>query len=79
MTPYEVTGDELELKGEHLVKFKINGKRYSHVFCVCALSTVANVIIGTDFLRAMDAKLDLKQEELWLGKCTKLNHDSLEK
>jgi len=79
VTPYGVTGDELQLKGEQLVKFKIKGELYSHGFCVCPLSTDAGAIIGTDFLRVMDAKLDLKEEKLWLGNCTKLNHDPLER
>ena len=39
----------------------------------------ADAIIGTDFLRATDAKLDLKEEKLCLGKSTKLNHDPLER
>ena len=67
MTPYGVTGDVLQLKGEQLVKFEIKGERYSHGFCVCALSTGADAVMGTDFLRAINAKLDLSVEKLCLG------------
>ena len=67
VTPYGVMGDELQLKGEQLG------------FCLCWLSTDADAIIGIDFLRALDAKLDLKEERLGLGKCTNLNHDPLQK
>ena len=66
--PYGVTGDELQVKGEQLVHFKIGGERYSHNFCVCTLSTEADAILGMDFLRAMDAELDLKGGKLWLEK-----------
>ena len=78
VTPYGVTGDELQLKGVQL-EFKINGERYRHVFCVCSLSRDADATIATDFLTPMDAKLDLKEERLWLGKSTNLNRGPLQR
>ena len=77
--PYGVTGDELQVKGEQLVKFKIKGEWYSHGFCVCALSMDADAITGTDCLRAMNAKLDSSEEKLWLDKGMRVNHDSLKR
>ena len=66
--PYGVTGDELQVKGEKLVHFKINCETYSHNFSVCTLSTEADAKLGMDFLRGMDVELDLKLGKLWLGK-----------
>ena len=74
MLPYGVTGDELQVKGEQLVKFKVKGELYSHGFCVCPLSTDADAVVGTDFLRVMNAKLDLDAEKLWLEKGMKVKH-----
>ena len=77
VTPYKVTVDELKLKREQLLKFKIKGEWYSHAFCLCALFTDADNIIGTDFLGAVNTKLDLSEEKLWLDKVMRVNHDSL--
>jgi hypothetical protein len=49
ITPYGVTGDELQLRGEQLVHFTVNGQTRRHQFYVCSLSTDADAIIGTDF------------------------------
>jgi hypothetical protein len=61
VTPYGVTGDPLNIKGEKDLRFQINGQMYSHSFCVCALSTDADAIVGTDFLRKV------KQKSIWKG------------
>ena len=58
--------DELITKGQQLVKFKINGLVHSHKFCVSSLSTNADAILGTDFLAAVELKLDLEGRKLWL-------------
>jgi hypothetical protein len=34
VTPFGVTGDELRVRGEQLIKFTINGETYNHAFCV---------------------------------------------
>jgi hypothetical protein len=70
-----VNGDELRVKGEQLVTFTINGEPYSHEFCVCDLATDADAIIGTDFLRKMNAKLVLEAGRLCLRKGGKLTHN----
>jgi hypothetical protein len=41
------------------------------------LSTDTDAILGTDFLGAENAKLDLEAKKLWVLKNEKLNHDSL--
>ena len=60
VTPYGVTGDELPLKGMQRVTFTIKGETYTHDFCVCAVATEADAILGTDFLSKMDARLDFE-------------------
>jgi hypothetical protein len=67
VTPFGVTGDELRVKGEQRVIITINGETYNHEFCVCDLATDADVIVGTDFLRKMDATLDFERGKLWLN------------
>jgi len=75
VSPHGITGDELQVKGEQFVKFKIKGEMYNHGFCVCSLSTDADAIVGTDFLRVMNAKLNLSEEKLWLQKGVSVKHD----
>ena len=79
VTPYGVTGDELQIKGAQLVRFKINGQTYSHKFIVSSLSTDADAIVGTDFLHKVNAKLDLENQEMWMLKNCEANHDSSER
>jgi hypothetical protein len=75
VTPFGVTGDELQLKGEQYVKFCVQGQTYSHSFCVIKLSTDADAIVGTDFLRDVNAKLDLEDRKLWILKSGRFRHD----
>jgi hypothetical protein len=76
--PYGVT-DELQIRGEQDVNFRVNDKTYSHPFCVCTLSTDADAIVGTDFLRLVNAKLDLEAQKLWMLKDEMFNHGSLDR
>jgi len=34
VTPFGITGDELQVKGEQRVPITVNGKDFVHVFCV---------------------------------------------
>jgi hypothetical protein len=77
VTPYGVTRDELQLRGEQYVKFGVKGQTYSQRFCFCKLSTDTDAIVGTDFLRAVNAKLDLENQKFWILKSGKFRHDSL--
>ena len=72
-----MTGDELRVKGEQLVIITINGETYAHEFCVCDLATDADVIVGTDFLKKMDASLDFERGKLWLRTARRVDHDPL--
>jgi len=77
VTPFEVTGDELRVKGEQRVIIIINGETYNHEFCVCDLATEADVIVGRDFLKKMEATLDFEKGTLWLKRTGKVDHDPL--
>jgi len=79
VTPYGVTGEELQIKGEQSVRFNINGQTYSLEFNVCSLSTDADAIIGTDFLYMVNARLDLETREMCLNKSTDPKHASSER
>jgi hypothetical protein len=75
VTPFGVTGDELRVKGEQRVTFTINGETYNHEFCVCEVATDADIILETNFLMKMHAKLDLEKRKLLLKRAEKLDHD----
>jgi len=55
VTPFGVTGDELQVKGDQRVTFTINGEEFVHVFCVCTITTEADAILGMDLLRKVEA------------------------
>ena len=77
VTPYGVTGEELRVQEEQVVIITINGESYTHEVCVCELATEADAIIGTDFLRKMDAILDFDRGNLLLKTAGKIDHDPL--
>ena len=47
--PYGVTGEDLDIKGQQSVSFKLNGREYNHTFLACSLPTDAASLLGTDF------------------------------
>lgn len=49
LSPFGVTGDELEIKGQQEVVFSVQNVNYQHRFLVCSLSTKAAGILGMDF------------------------------
>jgi hypothetical protein len=64
LSPFGVTGKELEIKGVKDVLFYLDGKKFSHQFCVCSLPTEADGIIGMDFLAGKKADLNLENHSL---------------
>jgi hypothetical protein len=64
MSPFGITGDELDIRGVQNVEFSLNNRKFGHQFYVCSLPTEAQGILGTDFLRRMKASLDLQGQEL---------------
>jgi len=68
LSPFGVTGNELQIMGVQEVEFYLNGKKFRHQFCVCALPTKADGIVGMDFLSERNADLNLADQELRLEK-----------
>jgi len=75
LSPYGVTGNELEMKGMQEVRFRLKDREFHHHFCVCSLPTEADGILGMDFLSKGNADLNLEKLELRMLKCPKLKHD----
>jgi hypothetical protein len=64
MEPYGVTGDNLDIKGQQTVAFRMNGRRFTHPFLVCSQPTIAAGLLGTDFLSRFGAKLDFDRGKM---------------
>ena len=74
LSPFRVTGKELEIQGIQEVTFHLNGRKFSHQFCVCSLPTDADGIIGMDFLAEKNADLNLEKSQLRLLTAAKFKH-----
>ena len=61
LSPFGVAGKELEIHGIQEVTFHLNGRKFSHQFCVCSLPTDADGIIGMDILAEKNADLNLEK------------------
>jgi len=68
LSPFGVTGNELQIMGVQEVEFYLNSKKFRHQFCVCALPTKADGIVGMDFLSERNADLNLADQKLRLEK-----------
>ena len=77
VSPYGVTGNELEIKGMQEVKFRLKDREFHYQFCVCSLPTDADGILGMGFLSKRNAELNLEKLELRILKCPKFKHDSV--
>ena len=68
LSPFGVTGNELQIMGVQEVEFHLNGMKFCHQFCVCSLPTKADGIVGMDFLSERNTDLNLGDHELSLEK-----------
>jgi hypothetical protein len=68
VSPFGVTGNQLEIQGTQKVKFHLNRREFCHQFCVCLLSIEANGILVMDFFAEKNAELDLGKLQLRLKK-----------
>jgi len=57
--PFVATGGSLHIVGEQQVLFQMGTITFSHSFLVCKLPTSADGIIGLNFLKPRQARLDL--------------------
>jgi len=58
--PYGVTGETLDIRGQQLVSFTLEGRQYRHPFLVCSLPTDAVGLLGTDFFEKTGAEINFE-------------------
>ena len=75
LSPFGVTGNELEIKGVQEVEFYLNNRKFSHQFCVCSLPPDADGFVGMHFLSGKEADLNFRKLELRMSKALKPAHD----
>jgi len=68
VSPFGVTGNELQIMGVQEIEFHLNGEKFRHPYCVCALPNMADGIVGMDFLSERNADLNLGDQKLRLEK-----------
>jgi len=56
--PYGVTGEVLNIKGQQIVSFVVEGREFSHKILVYSLPTGAAGILGTDFVNEAGVSID---------------------
>jgi hypothetical protein len=66
LSPFGLTGKELEIKRVQDVLLHLGGKKFSHQFCICSVPTEADGILGVDFLAGKKADLNLEKSQLRL-------------
>ena len=66
ISPFGVTGNQLEIRGMQEVKFQLKRREFCHQFCVCLLPTEADGILGMGFFAHKNAELDLGKLQLRL-------------
>jgi hypothetical protein len=64
--PYGVTGETLDIIGQQLVSFTLEGRQYRHPFLVCALPTDAAGLLGTDFFEKTGAEINFECRKMSL-------------
>jgi hypothetical protein len=74
LSPFGVTGNELEILGVQEVEFYLNDRRFCHHFCVCSLPTHADGNVEMDFLSERNADLNMGNLELRLLKGSNFVH-----
>ena len=74
ISPFRVTGNQLEIQGTQEVKFQLSSREFCHQFCVCLLLTEADGILGMDFFADKNAELDLGKLQLRLKKGASMKH-----
>jgi predicted aspartyl protease len=62
-----VTGNLLEIRGVQNIEFSIDKKKFCYDFVIAPLDVDYSGILGVDILRYMEARMDLKSNELVIG------------
>jgi hypothetical protein len=66
-----INGDRLPLQGEQLIEFRLGSHKFRQKFGVCLLPTFCDGVLGTDFLIANDARIDLMNERQQVSQTSK--------
>jgi len=56
--------DNVDIKRQQKVTFRMNGSRFTPPFLVCSRPTTAAGLLGTDFLSRLFAKLDFDRGKM---------------
>jgi hypothetical protein len=64
LKPFGVTGENLDIKGRHLVMFMLGGKKFKRTFLVCPLPLEAAGLLGADFLERVGTNVNFECREL---------------
>jgi hypothetical protein len=68
LKPYEVTGKTLEVIGQQTVSFMIGDSEFRHSL-ICSLPTRAAGLLGTDFLKRIQVRIDLGKAVMSWSSC----------
>jgi hypothetical protein len=69
IAPIGITGATLQVQGEQLIEFRLGNRTFRQKFGVSILPTTCDGVLGTNFLIANDADIDLMTKRL-LVNCT---------
>jgi hypothetical protein len=71
IAPIGITGDRLPLQGEQIIEFRLGSRKFHQKFGVCVLPTFCDGVLGTDFLIANRARIDLMNQRLQVSQTSK--------
>jgi hypothetical protein len=55
-----VIGKTLDIKGQQLISFTLEGREYRHPFLVCPLPTDVAVMLGMDFFEKTGSEINFE-------------------
>jgi hypothetical protein len=71
IAPIGITGDRLPLQGKQIIEFRLGSRKFRQTFGVCVLPTFCDGVLGTDFLIANHARIDLMNQRLQVSQTSK--------
>jgi hypothetical protein len=64
IAPIGIIGATLPVQGEQLIEFRLGNRKFRQKVGVCVLPTTCDGVLGTNFLLANDARIDLMTKRL---------------
>jgi hypothetical protein len=71
IAPIGITGDRLPLQGEQIIEFRLGSRKFRQKLGVCVLPTFCVGVLGTDFLIANHARIDLMNKRIQVSQTSK--------